>query len=144
MALLAEKSIAPGHIVEVDGQIGTVRKLGFRSFVIETLDHVSLVIPNSALVERHLVNYNRDGDLVRITVPVPVAYSSDRREAEKSLLAAGKRLEKKKDTMLLPRVFFDGFGSSSLDFILAIWVQLDSARQIAAIKTRCAISSGTP
>ncbi len=133
--LIGEKSIAPGHIVEVDGQIGTVKKLGFRSFVVETLDHVSLVIPNSSLVENKMVNYTRDGDLVRITVPVPVAYSSDPREVEKALLAAGKRLEEKMDTMLLPRVFFDGFGDSSLDFILAIWVQVDSARQIAAIKT---------
>ncbi len=135
MTLLGEKSLAPGHIVEVDGEIGTIKKLGFRSFVVETLDHVSLVIPNSALVDKTLVNYTRDGDLIRITVPVPVAYSSEPREVEKALLVAGKRLEEKMDTMLLPRVFFDGFGDSSLNFVLAIWVNLDSARQIVAIKT---------
>jgi small-conductance mechanosensitive channel len=133
--LLGEKSLAPGHIVEIDGQLGTVKKLGFRSFVVETLDHVSLVVPNSALMEGKMVNYTRDGDLVRITVPVPVSYSSEPREVEKALLAAGKRLEEKMDAMLLPRVFFDGFGDSALNFTLAIWVNVDSARQIPALKT---------
>ena len=135
MVLLGEKSLSPGHIVEIDGEIGTVKKLGFRSFVVETLDHVSLVVPNSALVEKKLVNYTRDGELVRITVPVPVSYSSEPREVEKALLVAGKRLEEKMDTMILPRVFFDGFGDSSLNFTLAIWVNLDSARQLVAIRT---------
>jgi small-conductance mechanosensitive channel len=133
--LLGEKSLAPGHILEIDGQLGTVKKLGFRSFVVETLDHVSLVVPNSALMEGKMVNYTRDGDLVRITVPVPVSYSSEPREVEKALLAAGKRLEEKMDAMLLPRVFFDGFGDSALNFTLAIWVNVDSARQIPALKT---------
>lgn len=135
MILLGEKTLAPGHIVETDGEIGTVKRLGFRSFVVETLDHVSLVVPNSALIEKKMVNYTRDGDLVRITIPVPVSYSSNPREVEKALLAAGRRLEEKMDTMILPRVFFDGFGDSSLNFTLAIWVNLDSARQLVAIRT---------
>ncbi|MEO0141071.1 MAG: mechanosensitive ion channel domain-containing protein [candidate division WOR-3 bacterium] len=135
MALLGEKSLAPGHIVEIDGEIGTVKKLGFRSFVVETLNHVSLVIPNSALVEGKLINYTRDGDLVRITVPVPVSYSSEPREVEKALLAAGKRLEEKMDTMILPKVIFDGFGDSSLNFTLAVWVHIDSARQLVGLRT---------
>ncbi len=135
LILMGERSLAPGNIVEIDGQLGTVKKMGFRSFVVETLDHISFVVPNSSLVDGKLINYTHTGNLVRITIPVSVSYSSEPKEVEAALLEAGASLEEGLKSVK-PKVFFNAFGESSLDFTLAVWVRLENARQIPRLRSQ--------
>ena len=48
--LLTERSLAPGDVIEVDENIGTVQKIGLRTMLITTPDDVELIIPNGHLL----------------------------------------------------------------------------------------------
>ena len=54
--LLGERSITPGDVLEVDGQIVRVVKMGIRSTQAVTLDGEDLLLPNSMLVQNQVKN----------------------------------------------------------------------------------------
>jgi small-conductance mechanosensitive channel len=47
LIILFERSVEVGNVVEVDGNVGTVIKIGVRSTTIRTRDNIELIIPNS-------------------------------------------------------------------------------------------------
>ena len=48
--LLFERSVEVGDVVEVDGLIGSVKKIGLRASIVESRENVSVIVPNSKLV----------------------------------------------------------------------------------------------
>ncbi|MCL5270072.1 MAG: mechanosensitive ion channel, partial [bacterium] len=58
LILLIERPISVGDLVQVDGQIGRVAEINMRSSVIQTLDNVSLIVPNSKFIENNVVNWS--------------------------------------------------------------------------------------
>ncbi len=115
--LLSEGTVEVGDIVSVDGIIGTVKSIGFRTSKVETRDEISIIIPNSKLVVDNVVNWSHNEVPTRFQVNVGVAYSSDVEMVTSLLLQAAnghKDVLKKPE----PKVMFKDFGSSSLDFQL--------------------------
>ena len=55
--LLTERSLAPGDVIEVDENIGTVQKIGLRTMLITTPDDVELIIPNGHLLGSTVKSY---------------------------------------------------------------------------------------
>lgn len=119
--LLFERPIKVGDGVLVDGDYGTVLRIGLRSTVVETLDQAELIVPNSQLISQKLTNWTLSTRRVRVVVPVGVAYGSNLELVLKILADAG---EQNPDVLAepAPSPIFVQFGDSSLDFELRVWV----------------------
>ncbi len=117
-----EQSLRPGDVIEVNGQLGTVEKLTIRYTLVRTADNVEIIIPNEIFLTTQLTNYTKTEVLTRVSVPVGVGYDSDPKQVRTILLeTAAKHGRVREDPS--PTVFFDGFGDSSLNFDLAVWVE---------------------
>lgn len=77
LTILAGQLVRNGDYIEVDGIYGCVRKIGFRSTVMETEEGAVLTIPNTQLVDSKFLNWTRSNPLRRVELLVDVAYNSD-------------------------------------------------------------------
>ncbi len=116
------RALRPGDFVNVGAHAGTVLRVGARSTNIRTLDQVTVIVPNSQLLEGEVVNWSHGDPTSRIHVPVGVAYASEPARVRRALLEAAARhpavLREPR-----PEVRLVGFGESSLDFQLLVWTR---------------------
>jgi len=115
LVLLFERTVSVGDIMHVDGQVGSVKKIGLRSSIIETRGNVSFIVPNSKLVNESVQNWSHFVDHGRFQVDVGVAYGSDTALVKKLMLEAVKDHNLVLDYPV-PFVRFQHFGDSALDF----------------------------
>ena len=121
IVLLFEQSLRPGDVIELNGEIGVVEKLNIRSTIIRTNDTVEVVVPNEQFFTTQVTTFTRSDNLTRINLTLGVSYSSDPKEVRELLMeTAVKHGLVRKDPP--PTVYFNGFGESSLEFRLAVWI----------------------
>ncbi|MCL5671553.1 MAG: mechanosensitive ion channel [Acidobacteria bacterium] len=65
---------------------GNVRTINFRSTTIQTNDNISIIVPNSELINGKVINWPLGDSNVRIHVPVGAAYGSDLPTITRTLL----------------------------------------------------------
>lgn len=118
--LLSERTVEVGNVVEVNGLVGTVRKIGLRTSVVESRDNISVIVPNSKLTIDNVVNWSHEEDKARFKIGVGVAYGSDT-ELVKKLLLQVARANVYVIDFPSPLVRMINFGDSSLDFELLFW-----------------------
>jgi small-conductance mechanosensitive channel len=98
-----------------------VKQVNLRSTEVVTLDAISIIVPNSEFLESRVVNWSHGSPISRLRLPVGVAYGSDPEAVRTALVeACGEHPDVLKQPP--PRVFFTGFGDSSLDFQLLAWI----------------------
>ena len=68
--MLFERSLRPGDIIEMSGEIGTVEKLSVRSTMIRTLDNEEIVIPNSTFFTESFKSFTGTDEKVRFNIVV--------------------------------------------------------------------------
>ncbi|MBN3945240.1 MAG: mechanosensitive ion channel [Nostoc sp. NMS7] len=120
LVLVFERPIELGDFVEVGEYKGIVERMGARSTEIRTLDHVSIIVPNSRFLEKEVINWSHRNPISRIHLPVGVAYGSDPKAVQAALLSAAKKHSSVLETPS-PLVLFNGLGDSSLNFELLVW-----------------------
>ncbi len=125
LVLLFERPIQVGDFIEVGKYMGNVENIGARSVTIRTLDRVSIIVPNSRFLEDEVINWSHHNPISRIHIPVGVSYSADVKIVKKALLEAGKS-HPEVLAVPQPQVLFTGFGDSSLDFELLVWINAPS------------------
>jgi small-conductance mechanosensitive channel len=121
LVLVFERPVQVGDFVDFGAVKGTVNRIGSRSTEIRTLDHVSIIVPNSRLLDQEIINWSHGNPVSRIRLPVGVAYTSDPIQVKQVLLEACRQ----SDEILLtpsPQVFFLGFGDNALRFELLVWI----------------------
>ncbi|MDD4951262.1 MAG: mechanosensitive ion channel [Desulfovibrionaceae bacterium] len=119
--LLMDKSIKPGDVIEVGGTFGKINSLNARFVSVLTRDGKEYLIPNENLITNEVVNLSYSDRNIRLRLPVGVSYAADPRQALELLERAARET---------PRVLADpapvarlmGFGDSSLDLELRIWI----------------------
>jgi small-conductance mechanosensitive channel len=124
--LLFERPIKVGDRVLVDDIIGDVIEIKMRATVVKTLNNEHMIIPNSFFLEEKVMNRSYGDAKVRIDVPVGVSYSSDVFLVKNLLLQVVENISAiNKDVLTQPepKVNFLGFGDSSLDFELFMWIK---------------------
>jgi small-conductance mechanosensitive channel len=127
-----EKPVKVGDIVEIGGQSGTIKSIGFRSSIISTFFGSHLVIANGELLNQHLINWTHDSNSRRVDIPMGVAYGTNLQKVIKIL----KELPAKDDRVLSyppPWVTVSQFGDSSIDMQLSFWVR--NIREWIAVKS---------
>jgi len=118
--LLFERSIKPGDVLEVDGEVVRVEHMRIRSTVGRTRDDEQLIIPNAQLAQGTVKNYTMEDSHYRVTVGVGVAYESDMKETRAVLEKTTESIEWM-SAVKKPRVFMTEFGDSSVNFQVAVW-----------------------
>ncbi|GAA4327161.1 hypothetical protein GCM10023149_30420 [Mucilaginibacter gynuensis] len=132
-----EKPVNVGDIVDVDGQGGTMKSIGFRSSVIATWDGADLVMPNGDLLNSHLVNWSLAGNRKRVSITIGIAYHSDLNKARELLteiLGNDDRIMK----IPAPFVQYEQFGSSAIDVKIFFWAR--QLKDAGAIKSDLIVS----
>jgi potassium efflux system protein len=119
--LLMERPIRVGDTVTVGGVTGTVMRIRMRATTIEDWDRKELVVPNKEFITNQLVNWTLGDSILRVIVKVGIAYGSDTVKATKLLYEVAAGNPKVLDDPA-PRVVFQEFGDSSLNFELRFFV----------------------
>ena len=117
-----EKPVNVGDIVDVDGQGGTMKSIGFRSSVISTWDGGDLVMPNGDLLNSHLMNWTLAGNRKRLSMVIGISYDTDLkkcREIVYQILEDEERVLKNPK----PIVNFELFGSSAIELKIQLWTR---------------------
>jgi potassium efflux system protein len=130
LILLFERPIKVGDSIQLGEQWGKIKRIGLRATIVQTLDNAEIVVPNNDLVANQVTNWTLSDRQSRIRLSVGVAYGSD-----VALVIDTLRASAEENPLVLrvpaPQVVFTGFGESSLDFRLQVWIaDVDSRFQV--------------
>ena len=132
--LLWERPIRIGDFLEIEQTTGTVESINTRSTRIKRSDGVQMIIPNSALLEKTVVNWTLIDKITRTRVRVGVAYGSPvQRVSELIMQAIVEHEAILKEP--LPLVIFEDFGDSALIFDAYFWIQASVERDLRVIRS---------
>jgi small-conductance mechanosensitive channel len=123
--LAADQPIRVGDYVELaNGEGGTVLTIGWRTTRLRSRLDSHIIVPNSQLATSTVVNRSMPRSDVSFTVTVGVDYASDLAEVTKVSLAVAQEVHEEQtvaDSNYQPRVVFEQFGESSVDF--QVWLR---------------------
>ena len=132
--LLVERPVRINDFIEVDNHTGIVERIGNRSTRIRRTDGVHLLIPNSQMLERVVVNWTLIDYHIRTTVRVGVAYGSPmRRVAE--LIGQAVNEQPEVQTEPAPSIILDDFGDSAIVFDAYCWCEVGGERELRQIRS---------
>lgn len=120
VVLLLEQPVRYRDRVSVENVEGQVESINFRATTILTNDNISVIVPNSQLINQVVINWSHGDPRIRVHVPVGVAYGSDVDLVTETLLAVARARPDVLDSPE-PEVRFREFGDSSLNFELLVW-----------------------
>lgn len=118
--LSVRRPIHVGDVVETNDFFGTVTEINLRSTIVETPTGQTVVIPNKQVFENPMINYSTTRRR-RIDLSVGVSYGDDLEKAKQLALEA---VEGVSSCSTDPEVelFYEEFGSSSIDFVVRFWI----------------------
>lgn len=120
LIILFERPIKVGDRIEVGNVSGDVTKISQRATTVNTNDNISIIIPNSELINQKVINWSHNDRRIRFHVPVGVSYKENPTQIKELLLEVAND-----HTDVLkrpgPDVLFVEFGDSSLNFDLMVW-----------------------
>ena len=119
--LLTERPIRLRDKVEIDDILGNVSSIGIRASTIRTFDGAEVIVPNGDLISGRVINWTLAARQQRVTIPLGVAYGTDPNQVLgilRKVAAANEKVFKNP----APLALFRGFGESSLDFELRIFM----------------------
>ena len=120
--LLFERPIRVGDTVTVGDVTGRVSHIQMRATHIVDWDRKELIVPNKTFITDQLINWTLSDTVTRVVLPIGVAYGVDADLVEELLKETVKNTE-----LVLhdpePTVNFVGFGESSLNFKVNVYVR---------------------
>ena len=121
ISLLFEGSLRPGDVVEVDGEVATVKRVSIRSTTVRTLNNIEKIVPNQTFFTSTVTTYTGTDRVIRLLIPVGVSYDCDPEEVIDLLLAVAQQHPQVRSEPH-PYVYLTGYGDSSVNFDLAIFI----------------------
>ncbi len=120
--LLFERTVEVEDVVDVNGLVGKVKKIGLRTSLVETFDNITVIVPNSKLIVDNVINWSHYDDKARFHIQIGVEYGVDTALVKKLLLKVAR------ENMYvlnypMPIVRFVDFGDSALIFELHFWTR---------------------
>jgi len=131
--ILLDKSIKPGDVIKVGDTFGWINSLGARYASVVTRDGTEYLIPNEDLITHQVVNWSYSHDAVRLKIPIGISYKSDPRKAIELCFEAAREEKRVLETPP-PNVLVKGFGDSSVDIEIRIWIR-DPKNGVSNIKS---------
>jgi len=120
--LIADRSIKPGDVIEVDGTFGWVTSMQARYVAIRTRDGTEILIPNDRFMSEGVTNWSRSDTIVRMHAPFGVSYKTrDLRQVQKLAIEAALAANRVLGTPS-PVCNLIEYGDSSVNFDLRFWI----------------------
>jgi small-conductance mechanosensitive channel len=134
--ILIDGSVKVGDLIETDGTICHVQKIGLRTAIVVTHDDVEIIIPNSKLTSESLINWTHADKIARFHVDVGVAYDID---VEKVTELLHNCVDNKEKKVGKTSVILKSFQDSAMLFHLYFWT--DDIIHVEEVKSaiRCRI-----
>ena len=122
--ILIEKIVKVDDFVDLQsGVMGKVIEINLRYARITTTDLIDIIVPNSEFITGRVVNWTLGERSRRIHVPFGVAYGTDKQLVREAGIAAAVSVAgSEHESGREPDVWLVGFGDSSLNFELVVWV----------------------
>ena len=131
---MVERPVRIDDYIEVDEHAGVVERIGNRSTRIRRVDGVHILVPNSQMLERTVVNWTLVDQQIRAKIRVGVAYGSPtRRVAE--LIEQAVVAQSEVQSEPAPSVIFEDFGDSALIFDTYFWCLTSGERGLRVIRS---------
>jgi small-conductance mechanosensitive channel len=132
--LMSERPVRIGDFIELDDNRGTVEAIGNRSTRIRRIDGVHLLVPNSQLLERMVINWTLVDRKFRTSIRVGVVYGSPVRLVERLLQQA---VREQSEVLLdpAPVVVFEDFGDNALIFDTFFWCESSGEKELRVIRS---------
>ena len=137
LILLFEQPVKVGDVVQVQSDIGVIRRIGIRASVIRLFDSSELIVPNGQLISDKVTNWTLSNRQRRIELRIGVAYGSDPKRVISLLteVAGAHPLALKYPA---PQTLMTEFGTDSLNFEVRLWT--DDYDQWLQIKSDVAVA----
>jgi len=121
LVVLFERPFRIGDTVTIGDISGTVTRIKIRATTIVDWDRKELIVPNKEFITARLINWSLSDNIIRIKIPIGIAYGSDTDLAEELMLKAAEA-----NSLVLsnpePQAVFLGFGDNSLNFELRVFI----------------------
>jgi len=121
--LIADRSIKPGDVIEIDSTFGWVTSMQGRYVALRTRDGTELLIPNERFMTEGVVNWSRSDKVVRIHAPFGVSYRTRNLRRVQELAIAVAAGSPRVADFPKPVCQLVEFGDSSVNFDLRFWIQ---------------------
>lgn len=120
LILLFERPMRVGDLVTVGNVSGTVTRISMRATTIMDFDNKELIVPNRSIVTGELVNWSLSDTVLRVVVPVGIAYGSD---VEKAIEVLQGIVREHPDVLKEPApvIAMTGFGDSALNLEVRVF-----------------------
>ena len=137
LILLFEQPVKVGDVVQVQSDIGVIRRIGIRASIIRLFNSSELIVPNGQLISDKVTNWTLSNRQRRIELRVGVAYGSDPKRVIALLteVAGAHPLALKYPA---PQTLMTEFGTDSLNFEVRLWT--DDYDQWLQIKSDVAVA----
>jgi small conductance mechanosensitive channel len=127
-----------GDLVEVGGKRGKVEAIALRATELQTLDGLSVMIPNKDVFQSPIINFTRTNTR-RVDIPVGVAYSDDLDSVREKARSAVEDLSHRVPDRDID-VLFDEFGSSSINLTVRVWLDQSDEMTYRAARSEAIIA----
>ena len=119
--ILIERPIRVGDVVTINNVTGTVTRMQLRATTIKDLDFRELIVPNKKFITEDIMNWTLTDRRSRVVHDIGVAYGSNTQLVQDTLLKVAKR-HPLVQVEPAPDVYFKGFGDSTLNFQLRVFI----------------------
>ncbi|MEZ4448012.1 MAG: mechanosensitive ion channel family protein [Nannocystaceae bacterium] len=129
--MAVRRPFAHGDLVEIAGVLGTITEVELRATHLRALEGHDVMVPNREVFQNKIINYTRTPER-RVDLEVGIAYGDDLRKVREVTLAALEAHPDRDGSKEL-KLYFTGFGESSIDFVVQMWIgRADQAAFLAA------------
>jgi len=118
--LFIRRPLTIGDLVKSKEIMGKVMTINMRDTIIQTFDGQMVIVPNKDIFQNSLENYTRSGKR-RFQLTVGVSYGDDLDKVKQVAMQAVKKVSVL-DPDEPPRLFYESFADSSINFIMQIWI----------------------
>ena len=126
VTIFADRPFQIDELVKINGHLGPVEDVGFRSTRIRTLEGHLVTVPNSVIANSIVENLGRR-PFIRRTSNITITYDSGHRKAKRAVTIIKEILanvpEVNADSEKPPRVYFSDFNDWSLNIYMSYWVK---------------------
>ncbi|XOV89952.1 MAG: mechanosensitive ion channel family protein [Pseudomonadota bacterium] len=121
--LIADKSIKPGDVIEIDGTMGWITSMQARYVAVRTRDGTELLIPNDRFMSEGLINWSRSDEVIRLHAPFGVSYRTRDLRAVQALAVKAATRVGRVIAEPSPVCNLVEYGDSSVNFDLRFWIR---------------------
>jgi potassium-dependent mechanosensitive channel len=137
LILLFERPIKIGDVIEIEGTVGEVRRIGIRACVIRTGQGSEIIVPNGALISNQVTNWTFSDRARAIEVSVNVLPGADSQRVVEVLRTTATG-EPGVASEPAPQVYVVNFSAGAVTFQLRAWT--DRYQDWARVRSDLAVA----